>query len=170
MSVPRILLSFLAVFLTASFLAIACSDDDNGNSDIDVPDETAVTGPTTATGPTGATGGTGATGPAGATGGQGGGDASEMLSIVAEDLEFDKDELTAPASTQVVLEFQNQDSGVLHNVAIYESSDAAEDIFVGELITGVETTEYEFETPEAGEYFFRCDVHPDTMTGDFIVE
>ena len=27
-----------------------------------------------------------------------------------------------------------------------------------------------FAIPDAGEYFFRCDVHPTIMTGAFIVE
>ncbi|MDQ4076493.1 MAG: hypothetical protein M3220_09635 [Chloroflexota bacterium] len=34
-----------------------------------------------------------------------------------------------------------------------------------------ETITYEFDAPsEPGTYYFQCDVHPTTMTGDFIVE
>jgi plastocyanin len=59
-----------------------------------------------------------------------------------------------------------------HNFALYESKAAETEIFVGEIINGPdETITYEFEAPsEPGTYFFRCDVHPLTMTGRFIVE
>jgi plastocyanin len=100
-------------------------------------------------------------------GGAGTGGASSNLTLVAENTEFDKDELTAPANTEVSLEFDNQDQAVMHNFSLYRSSDAEENLFEGELVTGPETTTYSFETPAAGEYFFRCDVHPDSMNGTF---
>lgn len=135
----------LAVLLLSTLAFTACSsgdDDDDGN---------------------GAT----QTGAGAQTGAEGG---STMLTIVAESNRFDKDELRAPANTEVTLELENKDAGVLHNVSIYESSDVSETIYQGELFTGEATQTYTFETPDAGEYFFRCDVHPDTMTGTFIVE
>ena len=100
----------------------------------------------------------------------GGGGPAESLSIIAENNEFNKDELKAPANSGVSLDLDNQDEGVLHNVAVYRSSDAQDAIFVGDLFAGVETRSYTFETPDSGEYFFRCNVHPDTMTGTFLVE
>jgi hypothetical protein len=56
-----------------------------------------------------------------------------------------------------------QPRGAPHNVAIYRDSSAAQKIFVGETITDTAIT-YEVPALEAGEYFFRCDVHPE-MTG-----
>lgn len=90
------------------------------------------------------------------------------LEISAENIEFNKDTLTAPAGARVRLTFTNDDA-VPHNVAVYESEDAEEEIFVGEIFSGpTETMVYEFDAPdERGTYFFRCDVHPQ-MTGDFI--
>jgi plastocyanin len=70
----------------------------------------------------------------------------------------------------VTINFDNKDN-VPHNFALYETSAASNPIFVGEVITGPQTITYEFSGPlEPGTYFFRCDVHPLTMTGEFIVE
>jgi plastocyanin len=42
---------------------------------------------------------------------------------------------------------------------------------VGDVITGPKKITYTFDAPEKpGTYFFRCDIHPTTMTGQFIVE
>lgn len=153
MRLRNAVLVLLVACLSAVFV-VACSDDDDGDgsSVVETPESVVTDAATSVAG----------------TGGDAGGGDSE-LTITAEDNEFDKDELTAPAQTEVSIEFSNQDEGVLHNFSVYQSSDAQEAIFKGDLITGVETTTYTFETPEAGEYFFHCDVHPD-MTGTFVVE
>jgi len=76
-----------------------------------------------------------------------------------------------PAGANVTVNFDNMDDGIPHNVAVYTNASAAEEIFVGETITGPAQTTYTFTAPdEPGTYFFRCDVHPQQMTGDFIVE
>lgn len=93
------------------------------------------------------------------------------LEITGKDIRFDTDELVAPAGTEVTLVFHNEDEGIPHNVAIYESEEAQKDHFVGEIFNGTATEEYTFETPsEVGEYFFQCDVHPNSMRGTFVVE
>jgi plastocyanin len=92
---------------------------------------------------------------------------SAALEIRAKALKFDKDTLVVPAGAAVTLSFDNEDSGTLHNVAIYTGSDAKENLFRGELFQGKETREYRFQAPAAGAYYFRCDAHPD-MDGVFI--
>ena len=43
-------------------------------------------------------------------------------------------------------------------------------IFVGDYITGLKTITYTFTVPsKPGNYFFRCDIHPELMTGTFVV-
>lgn len=98
-----------------------------------------------------------------------GGGGATVLEIAAKDLLFDKRTLTAPANTAITIRFDNKDAGVQHNVAIYRDRTARTKIFVGELFPGPAVREYKFTTPGPGSYFFRCDVHPDTMTGTFTV-
>jgi len=82
---------------------------------------------------------------------------------------FDKATITVPAGADVTVVFNNKDR-VPHNVAVYETKAAAKAIFVGEVFTGPKTINYRFTAPSIpGTYFFRCDVHPATMTGDFVV-
>ena len=99
------------------------------------------------------------------------GEENVTVDIAADNMAFDTDTITVPAGAEVTIVFDNQDDGIPHNVAVYTDSSAAEEIFVGETITGPETITYTFTAPEEpGTYFFRCDVHPEAMTGDFVVE
>jgi plastocyanin/uncharacterized membrane protein YozB (DUF420 family) len=96
---------------------------------------------------------------------------SVTVDLVAEDNAFDKSTITVPAGARVTVNFNNRDSGVPHNFAVYETEDAQKVIFVGQIVTGLAKTEYAFDAPAVpGTYFFRCDVHPTLMTGQLIVE
>ncbi len=103
----------------------------------------------------------------GAGGIQGGGNntGGADLRLVARDNKFDKNSLTASANTRVTLTLDNKDEGVSHNLALYQGKDAADLIFRGDFNLGPGNKDYTFQTPGAGEYYFRCDVHPDTMNG-----
>ncbi|HWC32300.1 MAG TPA: cupredoxin domain-containing protein [Actinomycetota bacterium] len=98
------------------------------------------------------------------------GGAAAQLELVAEGNSFNQDQLEASSGASVELTLQNNDS-VPHNFSLYESEAAEENIFAGETFSGPDASRtYEFEAPDdAGTYFFRCDVHPTTMTGDFVV-
>jgi plastocyanin len=78
-------------------------------------------------------------------------------------------ELRVRAGVTVRLTLENDP--VEHNFALYESGDAEEAIFVGELFSGPGAERvYEFQAPEEpGEYFYRCDPHAELMTGTLIV-
>jgi plastocyanin len=93
------------------------------------------------------------------------------LELTAQNTSYDKDELTAEVGADVKLTFNNKDNGIQHNFALYENKDSDEELFEGDIITGPETTTYEFTAPEEpGTYFFHCDIHPSLMQGDFVVE
>ena len=92
------------------------------------------------------------------------------VNIAADNLAFDTNTITVPAGAEVTMVFDNQDQGIPHNVAVYDSPLRSEAIFVGDVITGPAETTYTFTAPsEPGTYYFQCDVHPD-MNGEFIVE
>jgi plastocyanin len=99
---------------------------------------------------------------------QGGGEADSRVEIAAQNNKFDESRLVVPANTEVTVVFENRDAGVLHSFAVYRTQQATDVIHRGDLVTGTATREEIFRSPEPGSYFFRCDVHPDTMTGSFV--
>ncbi len=92
------------------------------------------------------------------------------LSIVAKSSAFDTSCLAAPAGKPFTIAFDNQDPGVPHNVAIYTDASAATALFTGELVSGPKKVTYDVPALDAGTYYFRCDVHPTTMNGTFVVK
>jgi plastocyanin len=92
------------------------------------------------------------------------------ITLTAKNSAFDTSTITVPAGSTVVMTFVNNDANVPHNFALYTDNKATNKIFAGDLITGIKTVTYTFTAPsKKGSYFFRCDVHPETMTGTFIV-
>ncbi len=89
------------------------------------------------------------------------------VTITADDLAFDQSTITVPAGEAFTLALVNLEAAQ-HNVAIYTDSSASESLFVGDYV-GEGTTVYDVPALEPGEYFFRCDLHPE-MTGTLIVE
>jgi plastocyanin len=93
------------------------------------------------------------------------------IDVTAANMAFNTSTITVSAGAHVTITFHNNDSGIPHNIAFYTSSAATTVIYQGARITGVSTATYTFDAPATpGTYFFRCDVHPTTMTGQFIVK
>jgi plastocyanin len=85
--------------------------------------------------------------------------------LVAKGIAWDVEEITLPTGRKVAVKVENQDNGTPHNFALYTGPDAKQSLFQGQVFSGVADRTYEFEAPKPGAYFFRCDVHPDVMTG-----
>lgn len=93
------------------------------------------------------------------------------IALTAQNVKFDKATISVPAGAKVTVNFNNQDSGVPHNFAVYTDASASKEVFKGQIVNGPGTATYTFTAPSTpGTYFFRCDVHPTTMTGQFIVQ
>ena len=93
------------------------------------------------------------------------------VTIVAKNLTFNPRQIIASPNAPVTATLDNQDSGVLHNLAFYPGRTASGGpIAATETFQGPGTRQVSFKAPAApGNYAFRCDVHPDTMNGTLTV-
>jgi plastocyanin len=75
--------------------------------------------------------------------------------------------------TAFTVAFDNQDAGVPHNWELFKdpaySTRAGGAASPSDIITGPDQVSYDVDALQAGTYFFRCDVHPTTMTGQLLV-
>lgn len=93
-----------------------------------------------------------------------------VVDLIARGVAFNTKSITVPAGARITMNFDNQDSGIRHNFALYDSAAAKRVIFKGDIITGPRTIVYTFQAPEEpGVYFFRCDPHAQIMNGQFVV-
>jgi plastocyanin len=91
-------------------------------------------------------------------------------SLTAKDLELQPAEVTAPAGSDIVLTFDNEDAGVPHGLALYR--DAAHTVTLGtaEVIVGPAHQVFQIAALAPGRYQFSCVVHPTTMVADLVIE
>lgn len=90
---------------------------------------------------------------------------SPNQTVIAESvLGFAQTTLTVPAGVELTIDFQNPDTGVQHNWALYDPADGAE-VFKGPIVAGPGNATYTVPALEAGTYDYVCDIHPQTMTG-----
>lgn len=103
--------------------------------------------------------------------------------VVAKAIKFVQTAFTLPPNTDVTLQMDNQDQGVPHNIAFYQSETPGEGGFLGGCISGCEDGDalrtpielglivqtYTFTTPGVGVYGYLCEVHPTTMRGTMTI-
>lgn len=103
-----------------------------------------------------------------AGGGEATADASGRIEIVANNLQFDLRELSAPAG-RIVIALDNRDGGQPHNIQFFRGDDAdGESVGTTEIKSGPAQDELAMDL-DAGTYFYQCDVHPN-MKGTLVVE
>jgi plastocyanin len=84
-------------------------------------------------------------------------------------IRFDRAELTISANTDVTITADNTETGVPHSFSVYRTSAAQENLGKTDICTAPCTNVVTLNLPP-GEYFFRCEVHPQQMTGTLIVQ
>jgi plastocyanin len=99
----------------------------------------------------------------------GGEDGGAGITLVAANVAFETDQIDIPADEATVVTLDNQDS-VPHNFSIYEDDSAEAELYVGPEAGAGSSVDNEVPALKAGEYFFRCDLHPSSMVGTVTVE
>ena len=90
--------------------------------------------------------------------------------IAADNVAFDKPCLTAKAGKPFTLKFDNKEN-VSHNVTIFQGPEPDSAIaFQDAPFTGPAVRDYQIPALKAGRHFYRCDVHPNAMTGTLVAK
>jgi cytochrome c oxidase subunit 2 len=90
--------------------------------------------------------------------------------IAAQNVAFDKPCLTADAGKPFTLKFDNKEA-VAHNVTIFQGADAnSQPVLQEPPFPGPRVVDYQVPALKAGRHFYRCDVHPNAMTGTLVAK
>jgi len=92
------------------------------------------------------------------------------LSLVAHNISWNRFCLAVPANTPFTVNIDNQDAGIEHNFAIYDSFFQKTTYFTGPKVTGPATISLNPDPLPPGRYYFQCDVHGPAMSGAFVVK
>jgi plastocyanin len=102
----------------------------------------------------------GSTAPSGGTGGT-------VLNQVASGVAYQTSSFQVPANQPFQIAFDNQDSGIPHNIQIADTGGTM--VFEGDTVTGPGQITYNVPALAAGAYKFSCKWHPN-MVGDLTVQ
>jgi hypothetical protein len=92
------------------------------------------------------------------------------LSLVAHNIAWNQFCLAVPANAPFTVTVTNQDPGIQHNFAIYDSFFEKKTYFQAPRITGPASETVNVGVLPPGHYYFQCDVHGPAMSGAFIVK
>lgn len=85
----------------------------------------------------------------------------DRLVISADNLEFDRSCLAAPADRPFAIAFTNEES-LPHNVEILKGPEGStERAYLGEIFSGTKTVTYQVPALAPDTYPFRCTLHPE---------
>lgn len=105
-------------------------------------------------------------------GGNGGAAApAGAVKVIATDNKFDKTSIDGTAGKEIEVDLENQGK-VPHNIHFYDKAggntlaQGAE----GAILPAGKSEAIKFTPPNAGTFYFQCDLHPDQMNGKFVVK
>jgi plastocyanin len=88
-----------------------------------------------------------------------------FVEVDAADFSFDPDELSVPAGEELTFALSNTGSSP-HTLTVYADEDYSEAVAGADTENVPSETVGEFKvTLDAGDYFFRCELHPGQMQG-----
>lgn len=93
---------------------------------------------------------------------------AQELSIVARDVAFAPAALGAEPGVPLRVTFDQQDTGIPHNLALYAGPGLADELAKTEIVSEPMIQVLDVPGLIAGRYQFRCEVHPN-MTTDLAV-
>ena len=91
------------------------------------------------------------------------------VAITAKNISWNTNCLAVPPEASIALTVSNQDAGIDHNFAIYDSFSQTKKFFQTGRFPGVATRKDQLPSLPPGHYYFQCDVHGPAMSGVFIV-
>lgn len=89
--------------------------------------------------------------------------ATGTLTVVALNVAFDVTSLSAAAGP-ITINFENQDRAVAHNIHFFSKA-SNQSLGMTDIEPGPVTSSLSLGTLAPGAYFYKCDLHPTTMTG-----
>ncbi|MGH9222593.1 MAG: cupredoxin domain-containing protein [Acidimicrobiales bacterium] len=91
------------------------------------------------------------------------------VTVVAQNIAFQSTCLAAPANAQFTVSFENKDT-IGHNIVFLESHTATQVMFRADIFPGPTTRTFTAGPFRPGTYAFHCEVHPNQMSGAFVVK
>jgi len=91
------------------------------------------------------------------------------ITVTAKNIAWNTNCLAVSAGTPISLTVVNEDAGIDHNFAIYDSPQLKQRFFETGRFAGVATNTDQVDALPPGKYYFQCDVHGPSMSGTFIV-
>ena len=91
-----------------------------------------------------------------------------VINLVAKNVKFDLEDISAPADEPFVINLDNQDAGTPHDVDILDEGGAK--VADNKEFNGVAVQDYPIQPLPAGTYKFECSIHASLMFGTLTVQ
>jgi cytochrome c oxidase subunit II len=91
------------------------------------------------------------------------------VALVARQISWDKSCLAVVAGKPFQITINNEDAGIAHNFAIWDSPGTKHQFYITPDITGPATKAFTVPALKAGKYYFQCDIHGPAMAGTLLV-